>query len=66
MSDEDIREHTADVILRMSQVCLDLHAALGVAWGDDPYARIKALKDAEVERDELRRLLHERQSRDED
>jgi hypothetical protein len=28
---------------RMAQVCLDMHAALGIKWGDDPYARIREL-----------------------
>jgi hypothetical protein len=30
-----------------AQVMFDLHAALGVRWGDDPYARIKVLLAAE-------------------
>jgi hypothetical protein len=27
----------------MSQVCLDIHDALGIKWGDDPYNAIKNL-----------------------
>ncbi len=30
-----------------AQVCLDLHNALGVEWGHDPYARISQLQTAE-------------------
>lgn len=28
----------------MAQVCLDMHGALGVKWGDDPYSVIRKLK----------------------
>jgi hypothetical protein len=30
-----------------AQVCMDLHAALGVKFGEDPYARINELKKLE-------------------
>lgn len=30
----------------MAQVCLDLHAALGVPWGGDPYAKILELQES--------------------
>ena len=33
---------------RVEQVCYDLHEALGVKWGDDPYAAITKLRE-EVE-----------------
>lgn len=42
----------------MAQVCLDLHAALGVDWGSNPYARITELKAAE------RALAEAQQARD--
>ena len=35
---------------RFKRVCLDLHEALGVQWGEDPYAAIKTLKDSEDDR----------------
>ena len=28
---------------KLAQVCLDMHEALGIRWGDDPYARIREL-----------------------
>ena len=31
---------------RMAQVRLDLHEALGVKWGEDPYSAIRALAEA--------------------
>ncbi len=40
-----------------ARVMHDLHDALGVLWGHDPYHRIKQLKDAEAERDTLRQQL---------
>lgn len=40
----------------MAQVCLDLHDALGVRWGDNPYKRIDDLKrdSADLERERMR------------
>ena len=40
----------------MAQVCLDLHDALSVRWGDNPYKRIDELKrdSAELERERMR------------
>ena len=52
--------HTLDAFLRecfeatqydsqnpaMEQVALDLHSALGVKWGEDPYGAIKKLKES--------------------
>lgn len=43
LSDERVREIAQSKA--MAQVCLDLHAALGVKWGDDPYAKIRELKE---------------------
>ena len=42
-----------DQAKRESQVCMDLHDALGVRWGDDPYARIRELNAAAYSRSEL-------------
>lgn len=42
-----------------AQVCLDLHKALGVEFGHDPYARIAKLKAAEVALAEHSVLLRE-------
>jgi hypothetical protein len=36
-----------------AQVCMDLHEALGVKFGDDPYARIISLQKAEARVEEL-------------
>lgn len=36
-------------LTRIEQVCYDLHAALGVKWGEDPYAVINTLKAAEAQ-----------------
>ena len=46
-----VMQHSA-----MAQVCLDLHEALGVRWGDNPYKRIDELMGcaAELERERLR------------
>lgn len=44
-----MRERLAGLEAR-EQVMLDLHTALGVKFGDDPYARIQQLKDAANER----------------
>jgi hypothetical protein len=30
----------------MAMVCLDLHNALGIKWGDDPYQAIAKLREA--------------------
>ena len=37
---------TTEQAERVAQVCYDLHDALGVKWGDDPYWAIRKLKDA--------------------
>lgn len=42
LSEEQVREIAQSKA--MAQVCLDLHAALGVKWGDDPYSVINELK----------------------
>lgn len=43
----DIAELDIEQARRMAQVCLDLHAALGVQWGDDPYHAISLLRAKE-------------------
>jgi hypothetical protein len=41
---EDCRvEVDIEQLQRIEQVCYDLHEALGVKWGDDPYASIRSL-----------------------
>lgn len=43
-----------------AQVCMDLHEALGVRWGDDPYSAIRNLRqDAERLRVSNDRLVHD-------
>lgn len=39
-----IEERPLKQVAAMAQVCLDLHDALGVRWGDDPYTRIRELQ----------------------
>ena len=38
-----IEERPFKQVAAMAQVCLDMQDALGVKWGDDPYARIREL-----------------------
>ena len=33
-----------DQLMAKAQVCMDLHEALGVSWGNDPYAEIRRLR----------------------
>ena len=33
-----------DQLRAKAQVCMDLHEALGVPWGQDPYAEIRRLQ----------------------
>jgi len=37
----DIKSISEKQYPAMARVCLDLHEALGVKWGDDPYAKIR-------------------------
>jgi hypothetical protein len=39
----------------IARVCMDMHGALGIEWGDDPYSRINDLKAAEREVGALRK-----------
>lgn len=39
---DELRDEAAKNAAK-AQVCLDMHDALGVKWGDDPYARIREL-----------------------
>lgn len=43
MTHIEIGKRPLEQVAAMAQVCLDLHDALGVRWGDDPYARIREL-----------------------
>ena len=43
MTHTAIKDRPLAQVAAIAQVCLDLHEALGVRWGDDPYARIREL-----------------------
>lgn len=38
-----VSKMTLPQLERMAMVCLDMHEALGIQWGDDPYSAIKNL-----------------------
>ena len=40
-----VERKRAEQAERVAQVCYDLHEALGVKWGDDPYAAIQQLRE---------------------
>lgn len=44
--DPRLQDCTPQQLRAMASVCLDLHAALDVPWGDDLYARIAQLRTA--------------------
>lgn len=43
LGQKTVAERPFRQVAAMAQVCLDLHEALGVRWGDDPYSRIREL-----------------------